>query len=758
MRIFEEMGRVKLLVLMTLFFVLLFGAQGEQVFKDKGVKPLTALAAEEPCVASLALTVRNQAGDFVPNINFAIYVQVFDADQNPKPAKLVTSGKTNSNTGIGVASFEIEDVDYVIKIWDQNASAGSMYIYNELRPVCLEHIDKVINVSGIHTVLRDSQGVLMANTSFKLYSQKYDVDEKPIKDQLIASLDTGSTGQVTTYVTDKSRSLNGDFSGYYVFESPGRQGGTFSQYNIKVDEKNTTELNFKFSDIAFTVKDSDGIPFPSGSEVKIYEQKLDIDGEKIFGSLIKRITTNDKGVAVFEYPAGTYAASIVGGDGQTYKYYDLQMVDQERKAITLQTIENYIPGNDLCSDKSYVNVIPRSAAGDIIPGLNVFLYKQDIDANGVPISSTKAASAKVGANGMAVLSFNPDPRASYVLNIYDKADKAGEFWWFDNIKFVCGEDKEITKTLSDIKVIIRDASGKVVPNQSFSIYAQKYDIDGNPTKEKSTLVKTLKTTGDGSATIYVADDHPYNPLKKGVYAFYLKKGSNEYTKYDIEVAEGEETIFEFSLPAVEATDDNTDEENTDDSYTPLTRTGSLLARLKGYILLQVEEHGEAWYVDNTSQKRYYMKNGPVAYDMMRKFGLGISDSDLAKIPIGVDSRLQEDDTDSDGLPDKMEEALGTDAYDSDSDDDGFSDGDEVKNGYIPTDTDTSKVRIDASLTNRLLGNILLQVESRGEAWYLNPKDGKRYYMKDGDSAYEIMRFLSLGITNQDLKKLPEGSL
>ena len=62
------------------------------------------------------------------------------------------------------------------------------------------------------------------------------------------------------------------------------------------------------------------------------------------------------------------------------------------------------------------------------------------------------------------------------------------------------------------------------------------------------------------------------------------------------------------------------------------------------------------------------------------------------------------------------------------------------------------------LVNRLKGKILLQVESRGEAWYVNPKDGKRYYMKDGDAAYQIMRFLSLGITNADIQKMPIGTL
>lgn len=122
----------------------------------------------------------------------------------------------------------------------------------------------------------------------------------------------------------------------------------------------------------------------------------------------------------------------------------------------------------------------------------------------------------------------------------------------------------------------------------------------------------------------------------------------------------------------------------------------LSVRLSGQILLQVESYGRAWYVHPVDQRRYYLQDGQTAYEIMRDLGLGISNADLAKIPIASSD---------------------------------FS---------------------DASLVNRVLGRIVLQVEEHGEAWYINPDDKLRYYMKDGDAAYEIMRSLSLGITNEDL--------
>lgn len=58
-----------------------------------------------------------------------------------------------------------------------------------------------------------------------------------------------------------------------------------------------------------------------------------------------------------------------------------------------------------------------------------------------------------------------------------------------------------------------------------------------------------------------------------------------------------------------------------------------------------------------------------------------------------------------------------------------------------------------SLATKLSGRILLQVESKGEAWYVNPSDGKRYYMANGNEAYKIMRKLGLGISNKDLNQI-----
>lgn len=68
------------------------------------------------------------------------------------------------------------------------------------------------------------------------------------------------------------------------------------------------------------------------------------------------------------------------------------------------------------------------------------------------------------------------------------------------------------------------------------------------------------------------------------------------------------------------------------------------------------------------------------------------------------------------------------------------------------------VLIKAATPNNLNGKILLQVESKGEAWYVNPKDGKRHYMANGDQAFQIMKTLGSGMSNKDIEKMKTDAI
>ena len=183
---------------------------------------------------------------------------------------------------------------------------------------------------------------------------------------------------------------------------------------------------------------------------------------------------------------------------------------------------------------------------------------------------------------------------------------------------------------------------------------------------------------------------------------------------------------------------------------------TLTKSVGGKVLLQVENNGEAWFVDTKSGSKFYMKDGQTAYEMLKAFGLGITTADLEKIPVGYDDRLAEglDDSDGDGLSDTLEEALGTDPFSKDTDNDGYTDDQELQAGYRPSGL--GSYTIDKKIISRLGNGIVLQVSganARGQAWLL--KDGKRFYI-DPRTAYNAMRYLSLGITNDDIRKIQVG--
>ncbi|MFH1170955.1 MAG: phosphodiester glycosidase family protein [bacterium] len=126
-------------------------------------------------------------------------------------------------------------------------------------------------------------------------------------------------------------------------------------------------------------------------------------------------------------------------------------------------------------------------------------------------------------------------------------------------------------------------------------------------------------------------------------------------------------------------------------------------RMKGRIVLDVEHNGEAWYVYPGNYKRYYLGRPTDAFSIMRFLGLGITNENVANIP-----------------------------------------------------TNTESIAGDNSLRDRVSGYVLLQVEEHGEAWYVFPRDRKRYALGRPADAYRVMSQLGVGISAANLAAIPLG--
>ncbi len=882
--------------------------------------------------AEVTITLKDSEGKFIPNARFQIYEQITDIDGNKKIGSSVASGVINEVLGSDDVSIRSDNGKFVIKAWGENTrdrDKGSFYFFDQ-NINCGEEKIISLKLSAFKFIIRDTKGELKTGQDFSVYIQDTDADGDPVRGDLMGDLEIPEKWYETIYLPSQSRTINKE-NYRYIFEAKSKYEETYKLENIIISDQRTFKIEYVFSDILINLKDENKIPLPENTSIDIYKQEKDIDEEKALGERITTLKTDNNGKVIFEHPEGTYAAKVTYQDKKTETFWNLKISDQIRKEYILVAHEEENVGQNLCSELSELNIIAKDMQGNLIEGLSVEVFSQEIDANGNDVAGESVKLEKLDENGSAKIIFKPNPRKKYAVKFHEKNKNVGDYWFFNTTQFKCKENKTVTKYLPKIKLILRDGAGKLKKNQKFSIYTQKFDADGEPIKEKKDLVYSNFSTNElGYANIYVAPSHPNILEKRGTYVLATKGENNtDFEEYNIRVETTKDTIFEYTLSDLFVTLKNAYDETLADTRIDLyeqsqsvqgeyllgrdlgsfitdakgqaiieypagtyilttkdyvrkdiifeqikirnnkrtyktiqtnvvkigiidkdgklANPGEMIkiykmlegddglfyedkllkssrteadgyikmplapgpylfkytesdtqrgiaaylenekqysfsidirknnivmpgksfklkkpekktqdSKLKGRILLQVEAHGEAWYVNPNDSKRYYMKNGTIAYNMMRNFGLGITNIDLKKIPIGIDNRLEEQDSDNDGLHDKMEEALGTDPNNPDSDSDTYPDGHEIKNGYSPLGP--GKLSSDINFSNKLKGKILLQVESKGEAWYINPEDGKRYYMKDGDSAYEIMRFLSLGITNSDLEDIEEGEI
>lgn len=135
----------------------------------------------------------------------------------------------------------------------------------------------------------------------------------------------------------------------------------------------------------------------------------------------------------------------------------------------------------------------------------------------------------------------------------------------------------------------------------------------------------------------------------------------------------------------------------------LVKNSSMYNNLKGKIIIKLGDSGKAYYIHPQKKEMYYLGNPSNAFNVMREQGLGITNVDLEKIPIGFASQEQKN--------------------------------------------------INFKFSNKHKGKIFIQVEKNGEAWYVHPDTAERHYLGRPYDAFNIMKNFGLGISNESFNRL-----
>ncbi len=686
--------------------------------------------------SSITIKLKDQNGiSLLQNTSLDLYKQEKDNNDEKMLGEEIKTLKTDNN---GIINFEYPAGTYAARVtysnkqtetfWNLKIADGANREY-ELVAHSTESVGKgtCSTPSELSIVTKDMQGNFIKNLNFEIFEQVKDTNNKDAKGDSIKKGKINENGYSKIIFNPDPRKKyalklydkNDDAGDYWFFNA--------AQFECSQNKSITKYL----PKIKVILRDGEG-ELKKQQKFSLYTQKFDADGEPIKEKkdlISSNFTTNESGTTnVYIAPSHPYILDKRG----TFVF-----VSKGESKIDFEKYNIYVQANkDTLFEYTFSDILItlKNAYGEPIVDTDLNLYEKSQNVQGEYLLGRSLGKFTTDTKGQVSIEYSPN---KYILSV---KDDVRQDIIFEDIKII--ENKRTTKTLQTnlVKVGLREKNSKILKaGESLKVHQMIESDDGIFYEDKS--IKTLKTEADGYAKVTLAP---------GPYLFKYKL--DRQNEYGIAKYLENEKIYNITI---DVSNDNLILEGKKFFLEkPQKQTKNI--KLRGYILLQVEQNGEAWYVNPGDSQRYYMKDGVVAYEMMRKFGLGITNADLEKIPIGLDDRFNEQDSDRDGLHNKMEEALGTDPNDPDSDDDGYLDGEEVRNGYTPLGP--GKLINDYNFSEGLKGKILLQIESRGEAWYINPKDGRRYYMKNGDSAYEIMRFLSLGITDSDLDEIEEGDI
>lgn len=605
------------------------------------------LACDQTATSTISLGAINfkanvNIGDLQKNTKFTVYMQTVDANGLPVSyKKMVGSGDTGM---IGEKLFYLPAQDrtldmptlyYLMEI--KNDQGLKFYKYDLEPPAAGALMQVNYRFSDMIIRVKDAaSGVLLPSIKLNLFERLPGKIGGYETGRMISTLETADNGQIYYQYP----------AGNYILQytKPSGEKVNFvdinianerrQEYDILIDEYNQPGRCDIKSKLSLDFRDFDD-KIIGNLNFNIYEQKLNSNGVPIAGGKASQGRVDQNGLAGIDFFP------------QPAKIYLLEVCDKSSvfgcfwfAGITFQCTENL----SLTKTLKSVDVILRNSAKALVPGqkFKIYLKQQNVDGQ-IVIDKTKMVGQ-----------FSLSPRGDFRLYLDNRRLNGEDLEYLLAVDynkkevFVPFAVAEDSKTILEyiigdpLKAYRQPAAAGAVNSRVLGRILLQVEANGeawyvNPLDGKRYSLGRPEEAFSVMRRLSVgASNADLNKIKANVDIISPTDADTD--------GDGLADVLEQGL-GTDPNNPDTDGDGYNDygevkgAYNPrgagqLKFDNNFVGRNLGRIFLQAEGNGEAWYINPVNRQRYYLSRPSDAFAIMRALGLGITNADLNKIPVG----------------------------------------------------------------------------------------------------------------------------
>jgi hypothetical protein len=695
-------------------------------------------ASLDKTLSGIFFVLHDAKGEPLANANFNVYSQVYSANGAPLETKKTLLVTLNSGSSGKVKVYlpqgSVRSIDkaysdhYVLEL---NRGNSKFIFYNiQVADGQLTTLDYYI--SSLQVSLKDVTGAAYpANTVVEVFKQTVSENNTHQKGDKVGEMKLDSAGYGVLELVSGMYVLGikAANSQYQYFWDMQVEEGRSTTYSVTTVNDQTTTTNSSGvcpnnSQFTLILRNING-EIANGLKYELYEQKTNANGLPAAGAKINGGTIDSSGRSVINFkpdPRQTYALKIYDkkSDIGEYWFYDAVRFACDANRVVTKSIPS-------------LKIILRDKAGALKRNFNFSLYAQKFDVDNKPIFETSDLVANLKTDGLGSATVYVAPynayRAGqtgfYAISAKDNSGNAVNVY---NINITGEKDYNFSYTFSGVSGSLMDAARKPQANKTISLYEI---IGSGSNKVLGRQLLKSKTDAAGQFSF----DYP-----AGTYALVnLDQFNQNNIFWNIAVnskSSGLSLVTNLTRLKLE------DQQAEDIPGNASLKVYSLLADGSNYYR---DKLVSSVSLDASKGANISLAEGPylVLYSgkNSREYGVAYwaSNNKLNSFTVYVNAKYL--------VSNKQYFKLTGVSSSSTSSSSSSSSSSSGSTASTPAPSSSS------SSSSSLAGRILLQVEDKGQAWYISPTNNKRYYLGRPDDAFSIMRKLGLGISNKNFDAL-----